>query len=63
MKKSIYPEPDPPITVVETSTELERQVGAVRRIVQDYTRDAFQATRHSIDRVVDVENKVESECK
>ncbi|KAI3624481.1 hypothetical protein CBS14141_002909 [Malassezia furfur] len=59
-KLSIYPQPDQPVTVVETSNELERQVGGIREAVQRSTRGALQSVRSGVDRVVNTEHKVES---
>lgn len=59
-KLSIYPQPDQPVTVVETSNELERQVGGIREAVQRGTRGALQSVRSGVDRVVNTEHKVES---
>lgn len=59
-KLSVYPESDKPLVVVETETELERQIGNIRHAVQGYTRDALQTVRSGVDRVVQTEHKVES---
>lgn len=59
-KPSVYAEADKPLTVVETTTELERQVGNIRRTIQEYTRDSFQAVRSSVNKVVNAEHRVES---
>ncbi|WFC96168.1 hypothetical protein MBRA1_002824 [Malassezia brasiliensis] len=59
-KLSIYPQPDQPVTVVETSNELERQVGGIREAVQRSTRGALQSVRSGVDRVVNAENRVEN---
>lgn len=48
------------MTVVETSNELERQVGGIREAVQRSTRGALQSVRSGVDRVVNTEHKVES---
>ena len=61
-KPSVYAEADKPLTVVETTTELERQVGNIRRTIQEYTRDSFQAVRSSVNKVVNAEHRVESTC-
>lgn len=59
-KLSVYPEPDKPITVVETRTELERQMGLLRQKFQHYTGDMFRSLRSGIDSVVNAEHRVES---
>lgn len=56
----MYPEPDSPLRVVETTTELERQVGDLRQRVQAVARDGLQSLRGGVDRVVTMENKVGS---
>ena len=58
-KLSVYPEPDKPITVVETRTELERQMGLLRQKFQHYTGDMFRSLRSGIDSVVNAEHRVE----
>ncbi|WFC99631.1 hypothetical protein MYAM1_002376 [Malassezia yamatoensis] len=59
-KLPIYPRPDPPVTVVETSNELEHQVGKLRNAVQSTTRSAIGSVRSGVDRVVNTEHQVET---
>ena len=61
-KLPIYPHADPPVTVVETSNELEHQVGKLRHAVQSTTRSAIGSVRSGVDRVVSTEHQVESKC-
>ncbi|WFD27304.1 hypothetical protein MNAN1_002300 [Malassezia nana] len=49
-----------PTFVVETTTELERQISKLRQTVQKYTGAAFRSVRSGVDSVVDVENRVEN---
>lgn len=59
-KLSVYPEADREITLVETSTELERQVGSLRRAIQRQTGDAVHKVKSGVNSVINVENRVES---
>jgi len=56
----VYPEPDRETYVVETTTELERQIGKLRQTAQKYTGDALRSVRSGVDSVVNVENRFES---
>lgn len=58
-KRSVYPEADAPVTVVETTTELERQVSQARAFVQTHTRDLLRTARIGIDKAISAENHVE----
>ncbi|WFD43986.1 hypothetical protein MPSI1_002651 [Malassezia psittaci] len=59
-KLPIYPRADPPVTVVETSNELEHQVSKLRHAVQSTTRSAIGSVRSGVDRVVSTEHQVEN---
>lgn len=58
-KPPVYPQPDTPVTVVETTTELERQISAARAFVQGHTHGLLRAAREGVDRAIATENHVE----
>lgn len=58
-KPSVYPEADSPVTAIETTTELERQVSQARAFVQTHTRDFLRTARSGVDSAIAVENHVE----
>lgn len=62
-KLSIYPQQDKEVTAVETSTELERQVGQVRQALQRLSSNLFGSIRSGVDSVVRIEDKVERTCE
>ena len=55
----MYPERDREVTVVETSTELERQVSRARQAVQQYTSGVLASVRSGVSSVIHAEDKVE----
>ncbi len=58
---SIYSEPAPPVTLVEYHTELERQVGQVRRSISSATSDTTHALRGVVNHWIHAERSVECE--
>lgn len=59
-KPPVYPQPDTPATVVETTTELERQISGARAFVQSHTHGLLRAAREGVDRAIATESHVES---
>lgn len=55
----MYPERDREVTVVETTTELERQVSRARQAVQQYTSGVLASLRSGVSSVIHAEDKVE----
>lgn len=55
----MYPERDREVTVVETTTELERQVSRARQAVQQYTSGVLASVRSGVSSVIHAEDKVE----
>ena len=50
----MYPERDREVTVVETTTELERQVSRARQAVQQYTSGVLASVRSGVSSVIPV---------
>lgn len=55
----MYPEADKEVTVVETQTELERQVSRARQAVQSFSAKFLGSVRSGVNSVIKVEDKVE----
>ncbi|KII83788.1 hypothetical protein PLICRDRAFT_702358 [Plicaturopsis crispa FD-325 SS-3] len=62
-KPSIYPAPDPIITLVETPSALELHIGTARRAIQATVADATTRVHGVVDRWIGVEHAVESRVK
>ncbi|KAI0628586.1 apolipo protein O-domain-containing protein [Trametes polyzona] len=62
-KLPIYPTPDPEIILVETPSELEKQIGVARRAVTATYLDAHARVQNVISRWIGVEQAVESRVK
>ena len=58
-KLSVYPEADKELTVVETHTELERQVSRARQAVQSFSAKFLGSVRSGVNSVIKTEDKVE----
>ncbi|KAJ4468835.1 apolipo protein O-domain-containing protein [Lentinula aciculospora] len=59
----IYPHPDPEILLQEVPSELEKQIGVLRRQVTATYRDAHKQVQGLVDRWIGVEHTVESRVK
>ena len=55
----MYPEADKELTVVETHTELERQVTRARQAVQSFSAKFLGYVRSGVNSVIKTEDKVE----
>ena len=55
----MYPEADKELTVVETQTELERQVSRARQAVQSLSAKFLGSVRSGVNSVIKTEDKVE----
>ncbi|OBZ69639.1 MICOS subunit MIC26 [Grifola frondosa] len=62
-KLPIYPTPDPEILLVETPSELERQIGVGRRALTSTYLDAHSRVQGVISRWIGVEQAVETRVK
>ncbi|KDN39835.1 hypothetical protein K437DRAFT_258882 [Tilletiaria anomala UBC 951] len=62
-KLSIYDDPAPPVTVVEYHTELERQVGSVRKAISNVTYDTQQSLRGVVNKWIKTEQSVEAKIR
>ena len=55
----MYPEADKELTVVETHTELERQVSRARQAVQSFSAKFLGSDRWGVNSVIMTQDKVE----
>ncbi|EPQ55566.1 hypothetical protein GLOTRDRAFT_138456 [Gloeophyllum trabeum ATCC 11539] len=62
-KLPIYPQPEPPIIVLDEPSELERQIGSVRRQVVGAYSNAHAKVQGAVSRWIGVEHAVESRVK
>ncbi|OSD05101.1 hypothetical protein PYCCODRAFT_1475659 [Trametes coccinea BRFM310] len=62
-KLPIYPAPEPEIILVETPSELEKQIGVARRAVTATYEDAHARVQNVVSRWIGVEQAVESKVK
>ncbi|EIM84620.1 uncharacterized protein STEHIDRAFT_140777 [Stereum hirsutum FP-91666 SS1] len=62
-KPSIYPTPDRDVLVIETPTELERQIGIARRAATGTVNEAHARVQGLVDRWIGVEHAVERRVK
>ncbi|KAI0659863.1 apolipo protein O-domain-containing protein [Cubamyces menziesii] len=62
-KLPIYPAPDPEVVLLETPSELEKQIGVARRAVTATYLDAHSRVQSVISRWIGVEQAVESRVK
>lgn len=62
LKLPIYPSPDSEVVLVETPSELEKQIGVARRAVTTTYLDAHSRVQSVISRWIGVEQAVESAC-
>ncbi|PWN51635.1 hypothetical protein IE53DRAFT_361419 [Violaceomyces palustris] len=60
---SIYPNEDPKLKVVEVHTELERQIGSLRRSLSDVSKDARESVKGGVDKWISIEKGIENEVK
>ncbi|KAF6749873.1 apolipo protein O-domain-containing protein, partial [Ephemerocybe angulata] len=60
---SIYPRADPDVLLVETSSPLEEQIGAVRRQVQGVYADGHSYVQGWISKWIGIEHAVENRVK
>ena len=58
----IYPIAEPEIVLQETPSELESQIGNVRRVVTETYLDAHNRVQGVVSRWIGVEQSVEREC-
>lgn len=58
---SIYSEPPQPVTLVETHTELERQIGSARQALSSSTKELQSSVNGVVEKWIGVEKSVESE--
>lgn len=58
-KLSIYPEPERQLALVDTPSELERQIGAAREVATKTYRDSFAYVHGWVSKWIDVEHAVE----
>ncbi|OJT13708.1 MICOS subunit MIC26 [Trametes pubescens] len=63
LKLPIYPSPDSEVILVETPSELEKQIGVARRAVTTTYLDAHSRVQSVISRWIGVEQAVESRVK
>ncbi len=56
----IYPTPEPELILVETPSELEKQIGVARRALTDTYLDAHARVQGVVSRWIGVEQAVES---
>ncbi|KAI0761316.1 apolipo protein O-domain-containing protein [Trametes elegans] len=63
VKLPIYPTPDPEIVLVETPSELEKQIGVARRTVTATYEDAHARVQAVVSRWIGVEQAVENRVK
>ncbi|KZT21767.1 hypothetical protein NEOLEDRAFT_1120702 [Neolentinus lepideus HHB14362 ss-1] len=62
-KLPIYPQPEPQVVVLDEPSELERQIGSVRRMVTGAYKDTHAKVQSVISRWIGVEHAVESRVK
>ncbi|KAF5326638.1 hypothetical protein D9611_000701 [Ephemerocybe angulata] len=62
-KLSIYPRADPDVLLVETTSPLEEQIGAVRRQVQGVYADGYSYVQGWISKWIGIEHAVENRVK
>lgn len=58
-KLSIYPQPEQHLVLVDTPSELERQIGFAREAVTQKYRDSFAFVHGWVSKWIDVEHAVE----
>ncbi|RDX51735.1 hypothetical protein OH76DRAFT_1463125 [Lentinus brumalis] len=62
-KLPIYPTPEPELILVETPSELEKQIGVARRALTDTYLDAHARVQGVVSRWIGVEQAVENRVK
>ncbi|RPD54981.1 hypothetical protein L226DRAFT_509315 [Lentinus tigrinus ALCF2SS1-7] len=62
-KLPIYPIPEPEVVLVETPSELEKQIGVARRALTDTYLDAHARVQTVVSRWIGVEQAVENRVK
>lgn len=58
-KLPIYPAPESQLVLVDTPSELERQIGHVRRTLTEKYSESYSYVQAWVDRWIDVEHAVE----
>jgi len=62
-KLPIYPQPEAKLVLIDTPSDLERQIGAVRRHVTSTYLDGHSYVQSWVSKWVDVEHRVENRVK
>lgn len=61
LQLSIYPEPEPQLVLIDTPTELERQIGHARETVTGAYRDSYAYVQGWVSKWIGIEHAVERE--
>ena len=59
---SVYSEPEPQLVLIDTPTELEKQIGGARETVTGAYRDSYSYVQGWVNKWIGVEHAVEREC-
>ncbi|KAG8928324.1 hypothetical protein FRC02_007079 [Tulasnella sp. 418] len=62
-KLSIYPKPDPEVILVETHSELEKNIGIAREYVTERYKQGQSAIQSGVEKWIGVEHAVEKQIK
>ena len=58
-KLSVYPEPERKLVLVDTPSELERQIGTARKAVTHTYQESFAYVHGWVSKWIDIEHAIE----